>query len=216
MAACAHVWHYKCVRRLIHSPEYPVFQCPNCRAYTDLSAEVDDSNDNYENDALSGPADVADNPTDQGPETDGNSSGPDETGAEQGAGSSASTEDDLAIGASNLRIEDDVAEPPEPREQEEETATTTTSRRNEADDDTPQTTPTSDNNGEESTSTAARSPNIDIPSSRQEQLSQEDAGNHHNGQNGQSPGVGDTFEDCPLTPRNDLGPLALDSRAGRL
>ncbi|KAK6814484.1 FHA domain protein [Aspergillus parasiticus SU-1] len=45
MAACAHVWHYKCVSRLIHTPDYPMFQCPNCRAYTDLSAEVDDSND---------------------------------------------------------------------------------------------------------------------------------------------------------------------------
>lgn len=45
MAACAHVWHYKCVSRLIHTPDYPIFQCPNCRAYTDLSAEVDDSND---------------------------------------------------------------------------------------------------------------------------------------------------------------------------
>ncbi|EEP80193.1 conserved hypothetical protein [Uncinocarpus reesii 1704] len=45
MAACAHVWHYKCIRRLIHTPEYPMFQCPNCRAYTDLSADVDDTND---------------------------------------------------------------------------------------------------------------------------------------------------------------------------
>ncbi|RJE18875.1 FHA domain protein [Aspergillus sclerotialis] len=45
MAACAHVWHYKCVSPLIHGPEYPMFQCPNCRAYTDLSAEVDDSPD---------------------------------------------------------------------------------------------------------------------------------------------------------------------------
>ena len=45
MAACAHVWHYKCIMRLIHTPDYPMFQCPNCRAYTDLSAEVDDSND---------------------------------------------------------------------------------------------------------------------------------------------------------------------------
>ncbi|KAJ5894247.1 Zinc finger RING-type [Penicillium taxi] len=45
MAACAHVWHYKCISRLLHSPDYPMFQCPNCRAYTDLSAEVDDTND---------------------------------------------------------------------------------------------------------------------------------------------------------------------------
>ena len=45
IAACAHVWHYKCVSPLIHGPEYPMFQCPNCRAYTDLTAEVDDTPD---------------------------------------------------------------------------------------------------------------------------------------------------------------------------
>lgn len=45
MAACAHVWHYKCISRLLHSPDYPMFQCPNCRAFTDLSADVDDTNE---------------------------------------------------------------------------------------------------------------------------------------------------------------------------
>ncbi|PLN76720.1 hypothetical protein BDW42DRAFT_15286 [Aspergillus taichungensis] len=54
MAACAHVWHYKCVSRLIHTPDYPMFQCPNCRAYTDLSAEVDDTNED-EREAVDAP-----------------------------------------------------------------------------------------------------------------------------------------------------------------
>lgn len=40
VAPCSHVWHYKCVRNLIY-PNWPTFQCPNCRAYADLEAEVD-------------------------------------------------------------------------------------------------------------------------------------------------------------------------------
>ncbi|KAI5297805.1 hypothetical protein KEM56_004530, partial [Ascosphaera pollenicola] len=48
MAACAHVWHYKCIQRLLHTSEYPLFQCPNCRAYTDLSADPDEGVDEEE------------------------------------------------------------------------------------------------------------------------------------------------------------------------
>lgn len=57
MAACAHVWHYKCISRLLHQ-DYPMFQCPNCRAFTDLSAEVDDSNDVVENEEAKGPTEA--------------------------------------------------------------------------------------------------------------------------------------------------------------
>ena len=70
MAACAHVWHYKCISRLLHSPDYPMFQCPNCRAYTDLSAEVDDSNDAEEAAEEEVPA-ISDN-TDHPSETQSN------------------------------------------------------------------------------------------------------------------------------------------------
>lgn len=72
MAACAHVWHYKCVSRLIHTPDYPMFQCPNCRAYTDLSAEVDDTNESEkdEREGLDAPAAVtAAAPADPQPES---------------------------------------------------------------------------------------------------------------------------------------------------
>ncbi|CAD0113943.1 unnamed protein product [Aureobasidium uvarum] len=40
VAPCSHVWHYKCVRTLIY-PSWPSFQCPNCRAYADLEADVE-------------------------------------------------------------------------------------------------------------------------------------------------------------------------------
>ncbi|KAF2723704.1 SMAD/FHA domain-containing protein, partial [Polychaeton citri CBS 116435] len=41
VAPCSHVWHYKCIRGLIHSPNYPNFLCPNCRFVADLEADVE-------------------------------------------------------------------------------------------------------------------------------------------------------------------------------
>jgi len=41
VAPCSHVWHYKCVRNLIHGPSWPNFLCPNCRFVADLDAEVE-------------------------------------------------------------------------------------------------------------------------------------------------------------------------------
>jgi hypothetical protein len=47
VAPCSHVWHYKCVRTLIY-PSWPSFQCPNCRAYADLEADVEPPEDEEE------------------------------------------------------------------------------------------------------------------------------------------------------------------------
>jgi len=41
VAPCSHVWHYKCVKNLIHGPSYPNFLCPNCRFVADLEADVE-------------------------------------------------------------------------------------------------------------------------------------------------------------------------------
>ncbi|KAK3680250.1 hypothetical protein LTR78_000628 [Recurvomyces mirabilis] len=41
VAPCSHVWHYKCVRNLIHGPGWPNFLCPNCRFVADLEADVE-------------------------------------------------------------------------------------------------------------------------------------------------------------------------------
>ncbi|KAF1999906.1 hypothetical protein P154DRAFT_522978 [Amniculicola lignicola CBS 123094] len=45
VAPCSHVWHYKCIRPILNGPTWPNFLCPNCRAVTDLEAEVDDPGD---------------------------------------------------------------------------------------------------------------------------------------------------------------------------
>ncbi|KAK3624498.1 hypothetical protein LTR56_011717 [Elasticomyces elasticus] len=41
VAPCSHVWHYKCVRNLVHGANYPNFLCPNCRFVADLEADVE-------------------------------------------------------------------------------------------------------------------------------------------------------------------------------
>ncbi|KAL2206377.1 SMAD/FHA domain-containing protein [Sarocladium strictum] len=45
VAPCSHTWHFKCVKSLLLSPNYPVFICPNCRAGADLEADVDEPTD---------------------------------------------------------------------------------------------------------------------------------------------------------------------------
>lgn len=40
VAPCSHVWHFKCIRPLI-LPNWPSFQCPNCRGFSDLDADVE-------------------------------------------------------------------------------------------------------------------------------------------------------------------------------
>ena len=46
VAPCSHVWHYKCIRPILNDHKtWPQFLCPNCRAVTDLEADVDELND---------------------------------------------------------------------------------------------------------------------------------------------------------------------------
>ncbi|KAG6039858.1 hypothetical protein E4U41_001968 [Claviceps citrina] len=49
VAPCSHTWHFKCVRSLLTSPQYPIFVCPNCRAGADLEADVDEPTESLEN-----------------------------------------------------------------------------------------------------------------------------------------------------------------------
>ncbi|KAK2748119.1 hypothetical protein FQN57_001243 [Myotisia sp. PD_48] len=192
MAACAHVWHYKCIRRLIHSPEYPMFQCPNCRAYTDLNAEVDDSNDAYEEqqktarEDLSEPLTVAVQLNREAAASLQDNNVP--SGREQTtltAPTQNSTQNAPQHSTPMRFADEELALEAESRLQLEETRTT---------------------EPEENTANepaALRSANIDIPAQNRQGIRTQRDGSPN-------------FEDCPLTPRNDTGPLALDGRAGRL
>ncbi|BCR99465.1 FHA domain protein [Aspergillus luchuensis] len=187
MAACAHVWHYKCVSRLIHTPDYPMFQCPNCRAYTDLSAEVDDTNDFDEED------EKKDTPEDKQDTTDASRS---QTNSPQLEAQPAPSGDEprhdnlpaeagLAANIESMRLQDtdasdDARRPPAPTSNNDGTPVN-------ADSEVP---------GWQS---VTQSPNA--LQARQSHLRAD------------TPVRSESSEDNPLTPLNDSGPLALDGRA---
>lgn len=208
MAACAHVWHYKCVSRLIHTPDYPIFQCPNCRAYTDLSAEVDDSNDIVEEEPKENASSNAEQPQPrsgtQSPALENNSTpipledtSTPEPEAEM-SGSDLPAEAGLAVNIDNMHLHDE-----ELRAHSENTPNA----------HSPTPAPTS--NPTSNPTNVHHSPNIDIPGSqtaspspgapltRPAQLRSDTATR-----------AAEMSEDNPLTPRNDSGPLAFDGWTG--
>jgi hypothetical protein len=187
MAACAHVWHYKCISRLLHSPDYPMFQCPNCRAFTDLSAEVDDSNDHDREDEREEGSAAVDLCQPRS-ETQSPADLPNSIG-EQGSNSDGA---ELPTDGENLPILE-----------EGETPVT------EVPDNLSSSSPAPDSSNDD----LARSATINIPGwqptqplsvppRRPSQLRSE------------TPIRSETSDDNPMTPRNDSGPLAFDGRAG--
>lgn len=185
MAACAHVWHYKCISRLLHSPDYPMFQCPNCRAFTDLSAEVDDSND-QEGEKSQEPVGAEEgNQAALRSETQSPANAqPESEDPETSSQLEAHPEEpDLATDVENLHLQDDQT-------READTESSDSAALNGSNDD------------------LARSATVNLPGwqpteplnvpSRHAQLRADTPGSDEN----------------PLTPRNDSGPLAFDGRAG--
>jgi hypothetical protein len=190
MAACAHVWHYKCISRLIHSRDYPMFQCPNCRVWTDLNAEVDDTVDLEEENQteleskLADAEDGNDTTTTQDDSATAEEQRPSGTGQGQASRDAAEANDLVAI-VENMDLEDRST----PMQDGEN--------------------PDSGNNSTAETGTPSesrgRSANIPIPASSGLRLRPPSPDSY----------APDNFEDNPMTPRNDTGPLALDGRTGR-
>ncbi|OGM48776.1 FHA domain protein [Aspergillus bombycis] len=188
MAACAHVWHYKCVSRLIHTPDYPMFQCPNCRAYTDLSAEVDDSND-YE--------EVEQKPASTVEQRDSSQDGRSETHTPQLESNStpeasSSSQDSVDAQPSPLPAAAGLTHDVETMHLNENSAS------RELDGERPR--------AADPPLVVTGSIGIPIPTAsalqcRQAQLRAD------------TPIRSESSEDNPLTPRNDSGPLAFDGRA---
>lgn len=188
MAACAHVWHYKCISRLLHSPDYPMFQCPNCRAFTDLSAEVDDTNDLDVEETKEGPtAESTDRPESrlatQSPEN-----GDRESPIQQEA---IPEETDLVTDVENLNLQDEQR----PYLDTEDVNSSASPA------------PTSSNDD------LARSATVSIPGWQATQPLNVPCGPSSH-LRAETPIRSETSDDTPLTPRNDSGPLAFDGRAG--
>lgn len=200
MAACAHVWHYKCISRLLHSPDYPMFQCPNCRAFTDLTAEVDDSNDYHpggeeEKDALA----QATNPETVRSETQSPAHGPVPGDATNSTANfvrealpldeslAPREEPDLVTDVENLHLQDESRPDPDT---EDSRSTDSPSASNEH---------------------LERSATANIPGWQPTQPLSVPTAAHLRVD---TPNRSETSDDNPLTPRNDSGPLAFDGRAG--
>lgn len=199
MAACAHVWHYKCISRLLHSPDYPMFQCPNCRAFTDLSAEVDDSNDVAENDENKAPVDAtsSDHTAESGTQSLVTAQATTNGVAEQEPTplEPHSEEPDFVTDVENLHLQDD-------NDQASGSGIDMEDGRN-SDSPAPNT-----SNDDLTRSATIGIPGfqptqpVNVPAARQPHLRAD------------TPGRSETSDDNPLTPRNDSGPLAFDGRAG--
>jgi len=184
-----------------------MFQCPNCRAYTDLSAEVDDS-DIYENEDGTGPPRASDHPLSEYPRNTGvAASGAGNSTDERAEGENRRHRDEssddaqLASTVGNMTLEDPVSR---------NGCGNTEGSNQGSDDSVPLSAPS------ESTGRFARSPNIDIPNRSSSAPRSGTPQNRHILLHDETSNPGEPFEEGPITPRNDLGPLAFDGRAGRL
>lgn len=200
MAACAHVWHYKCVSRLIHTPDYPIFQCPNCRAYTDLSAEVDDSNDPVEEESKENALEIVATNAEQPRSRSGTQSPalgniPQANSEASGqSGSDLPFEAGLAVNIENMRLHDGDS----PRAQTENTPSA----------NSPTPAPTSN------PVNVPRSANVDIPGSQSTSRTPSTLLTRPAQLRSDTFGRSELSDDNPLTPRNDTGPLAFDGWTG--
>lgn len=179
-----------------------MFQCPNCRAYTDLSAEVDDSNDAYDAPTVaSNGLPIAD--TSNGG-TLGNGDTSHSTGNAVNAPRPGLEDANLAAITEHLNLQAGG----EPRNAED-------SPRPDHEDEH------AGSNASDGTSISeirtSRGPNIVIPDpgSPVTHLAVSCRTRRH-APRSETPVSSEHMEDGPLTPRNDSGPLAFDGHAGRL
>ncbi|OAL31826.1 hypothetical protein AYO22_00696 [Fonsecaea multimorphosa] len=211
VAPCAHVWHYKCIRPLLEGKNsvYPQFQCPNCRAYSDLTADVDlaqsdidewmENTDDPENQTAEASADAT---LEANHASDAHINGQ-VTGEPESANATVPT---TTVNGDDTRMDMDSENPPVTISQSRTTdapATPNTSgllARRQA------TNPRS--------SELSMSGNIDMPDQPVEeemQVQLEQQRTHT-----QTPDPDQVVvAEGPLTPRNDAGPFVFDGSAGR-
>lgn len=164
-----------------------MFQCPNCRAYTDLSAEVDDTNDFDEED------EKKDTPEDKQDTTDASRS---QTNSPQLEAQPAPSGDEprqdnlpaeagLAANIESMRLQDTDA----------------------SDDARRPRAPTSNNDA------APANADNEVPGWQSVTQSPNALQTRQSHLRADTPVRSESSDDNPLTPLNDSGPLALDGRA---
>ncbi|KAL1624366.1 hypothetical protein SLS56_007835 [Neofusicoccum ribis] len=234
VAPCSHVWHYKCIARIINGPTYPQFMCPNCRMVNDLEADVsepegwddeldDDDEDLDEKLALAESNALPNGTTSRSPaedEADGTST-PRAVGAapatlnNDGAELNTTTtqterieEEDLAAGMAGVALTEDIG-PPSDQEQSSDTGLNTPPD----DDSLPESVASPSANvlpvpivtPSPSSSSAA------TPFGESTILATPAPTNQY----ALSPTPAVPGPECPMTPRNDAGPFVLDGAGAR-
>jgi len=206
VAPCSHVWHYKCIRPIINRPNnYPQFICPNCRAVTDLEADVDD-------------------PVDDGWEDEnGVESSPDTTSPMATNGLSIPEQDELAIDGgndlayttSNLTIRNGTNSTPQLARASDPTNSLNSSSdlriRRGARRTSPPFTPAKEHLNPEA-------PSVPVQYLRPITPTQPLLGDEGlNESSLRTPTMTDHFtHDGPMTPTNNAGPFVFDGSAGRI
>lgn len=225
VAPCSHVWHYKCVRDLIHGASWPNFLCPNCRFVADLEADVE------------GPEEMEGGV--EGQEEDDELEEGFDTGREGVAGSTGR-------GGDGERGED-AQQPAHDHGDEEETQSPATARRNanitdeelasflqqtslhdaassrqapSLNNNNTLSPPHNNNNLSNGRSATAASRPLPITQPRSPSTSADILGARSttptsNAQFALAAGIGGMIADGPMTPRNDAGPFVLDGSGGR-
>ncbi|KAF2835343.1 hypothetical protein M501DRAFT_910584, partial [Patellaria atrata CBS 101060] len=202
VAPCSHVWHYKCIRRILNGSTWPNFLCPNCRAVAYLEADIDDPSDfeipKDEEDVEVTAA--APNPEVEEP----NRRQPHNAATVNLGGSNGQTDDgyinhaDLAAAMNGISVHESgpgFLTPPSDQHHSNETSA----------DELP---PISSRATVQPLAISGVSPR---PSSRS--TSNIVLGSSNSPRRNLSPEIASS--DCPMTPRNNAGPFILDGSAGR-
>lgn len=234
VAPCSHVWHYKCIARVINGPTYPQFMCPNCRMVNDLEADVsepedwDDELDEEIEEKIEEElvlAETAALPNGAAPiipetEADGTSTprpvtvvAPIGLTSDLAAPSAAPQserieEEDLAVGIAGVSLTEDNG-PSSDQEQSSDTGLQTPPE----DDPLPDaaTSPSANVHPLPIASPAPASSSAGTPFGENAVLAAPTPSNQY----ALSPTPAVPGPDCPMTPRNNVGPFVLDGAGGR-
>ncbi|KAF2635282.1 FHA domain-containing protein [Massarina eburnea CBS 473.64] len=194
VAPCSHVWHYKCIRPILNGSTWPNFLCPNCRAVADLEADVEDMGE-YESwdgdDALQTDSPSSDPESRDRHVTPKASASLLMDSSAQANGQTSDLEEALSRLSTHDTI-DNIGNLPVPSH-------------GAGDPSTPQ--------GQRIppvSSSATQVVSINVQSANEAGLSP--LIHMNNSRSGLGP---DRASECPMTPRNDVGPFVLDGSAGR-
>lgn len=185
------MWHYKCIRPILNGPTWPNFLCPNCRAVTDLEADVDEPQmweDDFEideNEDPKGKTPAAETDSDGAPHLTPQASHNDLAEASRTANARIS-EEELAAAMDGVCIRDPLINPPSDHSTPQRTALSAATPSTAISQPVAIVSPSAGQNDSSSLFPTISTPNGRLSSERP--------------------------SDCPMTPRNDAGPFVLDGQ----